>query len=139
MFRLPLLLKVLGVLGLSAPALDDEASQTVSAEFFVLGREVELRDILLRDQTVAMIGAGRLQRDPSELDLRLVAVSPHRWFRLPIVTELVEGTARELVEVRVRGSLDEPQISANPLRGVSGAVETLLSRPQPGATNRTGD
>jgi hypothetical protein len=127
LFRLPLLLEILDVLGLIAPA--NGASQTASADFYILGSDVELRDIMLRDRTVAMVGAGRLRRPGYDMDLRLVAVSPHRWFQLPVLTELLEGTARELVEIRARGPLSEPTITAHPLRGVSGAVETLLGQP----------
>ena len=125
LFRLPLLLRVLNVLGLAAPA--EGALQTASADFYLLGREVNLRDIVLRDPTVAMIGAGRLRGEAYDLDLRLIAVSPQRWFRLPVLTELLEGTARELVEIEVQGPLSDPQVTADPLPSVGGAVETLLS------------
>ena len=126
MFRLPLLLSVLDVLDLTAP--EQTGLQSASAEFFLKGREIELRDLLLRSSTVAMIGAGRLHRDPLDLDLRLVAVSPNRWFRLPVLTEFLEGTSRELVEIRVQGPLADPVLSAAPLRGVGEVVETLLGQ-----------
>ncbi len=124
LFRLPLMLDILNVLDLAAPA--NGPAQAASADFVILGAEVELNDILVRDPTVALAGSGRLRRDPYELDLRLIAVSPHRWFKLPVVTELLEGAARELVELEVRGPLSGPSVQARPLRGVSGAMETLL-------------
>ncbi|MFQ5489611.1 MAG: AsmA-like C-terminal region-containing protein, partial [Phycisphaerae bacterium] len=125
-FRLPLMLQILSVLGLAAPV--DAAVQSASAEFAIQGPQVELQNILVRDNTVAMAGSGRLVRPGYLMDLRLVAVSPHRWFQMPVLTELVEGAARELIEIRVEGKLGQPVIRANPLRGVSGALETLLGR-----------
>ncbi|MCH7814217.1 MAG: hypothetical protein IID40_09380 [Planctomycetes bacterium] len=137
LFRLPLMLSILDVLGLAAPGGGD--LQSATAEFFVSGPRVELRDILIRGNTVAMVGAGALQRSPTQLDLRLVAVSPHRWFRLPGLTEFLEGASRELVEIRVRGGLSDPSISAAPLPSLGGALETLLGSRRPPKSDRPGN
>jgi hypothetical protein len=130
MFRLPLMLAILDVLGLAAP--EDPPPQSASADFVIQGPAVELRDILVRDNTVAMIGSGRVNRGPVDLDLRLVAVSPHRWFKLGVLTEFLEGAARELVEINVRGPLSDPAITATPLRSVGGALDTLFGHHRPG-------
>ena len=126
-FRLPLLLSVLEVLDVAAP--EWPALQSAAAEFLIQGRRIELRDLLIRSNTMAMIGTGGVQREPLELDLRLVAVSPHRWFKLPVLTELLEGAARELVEIRVQGPVSDPTITAAPLHSVGDAVDRLL-RPE---------
>lgn len=137
LFRLPLVLSILEVLDLSVP--DQPGTQSASAEFVVHGPEIAVHDLLLQSRTVALVGAGRMIRKPPELDLRLIAVSPHRWFTLPVLTELVEGASRELVEIRVRGPVGAPAITAAPLRSVGDAMETLLNtrrRPPAGSDDR---
>ncbi|MCP4247509.1 MAG: hypothetical protein GY778_10715, partial [bacterium] len=138
LFRLPLMLSILDVLGLAAPGGGGDL-QSATAEFFVLGPQVQLRDILIQGNTVAMVGAGTLDRHPTQMDLRLVAVSPHRWFRLPVLTEFLEGASRELVEIRVRGGLSEPGINAAPLPTLGGALETLLGTPLQSRSDRPGN
>jgi hypothetical protein len=124
MFETPVLVSVLNVLGLAPP--DTEPRQSIAGEFHLLGDRIGLKDIVLRDNTVGLIGSGQLIREPLEMDMRLVAVRPNGWFRIPLVTELLEGAARELVELRVTGSLNDPKVSAHALPGVEEAVDLLF-------------
>ena len=128
LFRLPLMLSILDAVDQLGPA--RSAQQTATAEFFLLGRNIELHDVLIQDPTLALIGGGRIERDPTALDLRLVAVSPNRRLTVPLLTEFLEGTARELIEIRVKGAWAEPTVTARPLRSIEGAARTLLSRPR---------
>ncbi len=73
-----------------------------------------------------MIGSGTMAMSTQELDIKLVTVSPHRWAKLPIMTELLEGAARELIEVAVTGTPQKPQATARPLRGLEKAINTLV-------------
>ena len=76
---------------------------------------------------LALVGDGRVNWARQKLDLQLVAVSPHRWAQVPVLTELLEGAARELVELQVSGTIDRPEVRARPLRSPTAAVEKLLS------------
>jgi len=132
LFRLPPMLSLLDALDLPTP--DQPGRQTATAEFYLLGPVIELRDLQIRDDTLSLTGSGRIerdhQRDGQTLDLRLVATSPQRWFKLPVLTEFVEGASRELVELEVHGSLANPVVTARPLRGVGQAVGTILDGPR---------
>ncbi|MGB9625341.1 MAG: hypothetical protein ACPMAQ_10815, partial [Phycisphaerae bacterium] len=55
----------------------------------------------------------------------LLAGSPRRLPPLGVLTELAEGAARELMEVRVRGSLYEPKIEVQPLQSLRRAMEAM--------------
>jgi len=125
LFRLPLLLSVLHVINLSAP--EASAFQSASTRLTVVGDELRLRNIELAGGALALIGEGSMALSTGELDLRLVTVSPHRWAKLPVVSEMMEGMARELVEVQVTGTLREPRAEAQPLRNLEAMLEAILT------------
>lgn len=107
---------------------DDSAFQELSAQFFIAGPQVELRDLVLQGRGLAFIGAGNVSPRDGALDLTLVAVSPREWVKVPVLTEFLEGASRELVEISVRGTLAAPQIATRPLRGVEAALDTLFRK-----------
>jgi len=125
MYRLPIPLAVLEVLSLQAPK--KSAFQRAESEFFVTGDTVRLESILLHGQSMAMIGEGAVYWPTRDLDLRMVTVSPHRWAKVPLLTELLEGASRELMQVRVTGTPDHPIATGEPLRGITDAMRTLLN------------
>ena len=129
LYKLPLIAAILNVINFTVP--QESAFQEMSAEFFVTGRRVEVRDIVLRGAALALVGSGVIVPDGGPLALKLVAVTPHRWIKVPVITEFLEGAARELVEVDVSGTLDAPVVQARPLRGVEAAFATLFETRKP--------
>ncbi len=69
-----------------------------------------------------------------QLDLTLLAGSPLR-VRVPLLTDILRGAAREIMEIRVTGPLDHPVITPRPLRSLAGVLETLF--PEPGGSGAT--
>jgi hypothetical protein len=125
LYRLPLLLSVLHVINLSIP--ENSAFQSGSAQLTIVGDELRLGNIELIGGALVLIGQGSMALSTGALDLQLVAVSPHRWARMPVVSEMLEGMARELVEVHVTGTLQEPKAVARPLRNVEAVLDALLT------------
>ncbi len=136
-FRMPLPRTIAQVLGIRD--FDDSAFHDLSAEFFVQGSRTQIKDFILQGNSLAMIGSGSLDTPGRVLDLTLVSTGPQAWGRVPVLTELLEGTSREVMEVRVRGPLGQPVIEAVPFRGVSQGLETLLQPrpPRTGHPNRS--
>jgi hypothetical protein len=126
LYRLPLISAIRGEAQLNSA--DDSASQELTAEFFLVGPQVELRDLVLQGRGLALIGAGEIAPHDGALDLTLVAVTPREWVKVPVLTEFLEGASRELVEISVRGTLAEPNIATRPLRSVEAALETLFQK-----------
>jgi hypothetical protein len=124
LYRLPLVTAIQGEARIRPP--DESALQELTGAFFIAGPQVELQDIVLQGPGLALIGAGELSPSDGALDLTLVAVSPRNWVKVPVITEFLEGAARELVEINVRGTVSEPHIATRPLRGVEAALETLF-------------
>jgi hypothetical protein len=111
---------------LKLPEMDDSAFHDLSAEFFLEGPRIRIRDLALQGPSLAMMGSGSLQLPDRSLDLILVSTGPKEWGTVPVLTELLRGASRELMELRVRGPLDAPIIEARPFRSVSEAIETLF-------------
>ncbi len=131
--KIPLLLAIIGPLNL-APV-DENAFNDGTADFTLQGSSLTLGLIDLRGTSVSLVGAGRMDIATRELDLTLLAGSPHRLPRFGLLTELAEGAARELMEARVTGTLDEPRIEARPLRSLRrmlDAIGALRVKPKEG-------
>lgn len=130
LFHLPLFVNLLNVLTFVEP--EGQRQQEASAEFFLTQGRAEIKDIVLRDPGLAMIGSGSMDLDSKSLDVTLIAGNPQRSTTIPVLTELLEGTGREIVEVQVKGPPGDAVIQARPLRGVSDAIETLIQPKKPG-------
>jgi hypothetical protein len=125
MYRLPLLLSVLNVINLTSP--ENAAFQEGDAEFYIVGSQLQVRSVMLKGPALALTGDGTMNLNSKELDLRLVATTPHQWARVPVVTQFLENAAREFMEIQVTGTPGDPRASARPLRRVEGAVDALIS------------
>jgi len=124
MYRLPVLLAILHVINLTIP--DDSAFHDVEARFLVTGDKLEFENILLHGRALALVGTGSMHLPSRHLDLYLATVSPHRWAKVPMLTEFLEAASRELIELHVTGPLSRPKVKAGPLRSLKGLIETLF-------------
>jgi hypothetical protein len=61
------------------------------------------------------------------MDLTLLVGSPLRLPRIEVLSELMEGFARELVEVHVEGTLGKPRFHAEIVRSIKKTLETILN------------
>lgn len=135
LYRLPPIGAVLRMINLAAT--EEESVQQARTTFSLRGDEVEFHDLYLRDPGVALSGYGTCRMPDQRLDLRLIAVSPHQWARVPVLSELVEGASRELVEIQVTGTLLKPVVRSEPLRGIRSALDALLDEARPQPADRT--
>ncbi len=128
-YRLPLILAIINVLQLSIP--DGNAFDDARTDFFIIGNRVQFEEIVLRGSALALIGSGSMTLPECAVDLNLVSVSPHRWARVPVLTEFVEGASRELAELHVTGPLSQPKVSLIPLPGINREFKRLFRKKQP--------
>ncbi|MCG3129847.1 MAG: hypothetical protein FLDDKLPJ_00583 [Phycisphaerae bacterium] len=134
LYRLPPIGAVLRMINLAAT--QEEPVQQARTTFSLRGDEIEFHDLYLRDPGVALSGYGTGRMPDQRLDLRLIAVSPHQWARVPVLSELVEGASRELVEIQVTGTLLKPVVRSEPLRGIRSALDALLEEARPHPADR---
>lgn len=125
MLRLPFLLAMLQAA--NKPAEDQSAFQDAQLTFAVDGDQLLFDEIDLRGKTLSMVGAGRVLTPTETLDLTLLIGSPLRLPRIEVLSDLLEGVARELVEVRVEGTLDAPTFRAELVRSIRKTLDTIMN------------
>ncbi|MGD2111718.1 MAG: DUF3971 domain-containing protein, partial [Phycisphaerae bacterium] len=128
-YRLPIILAILNVLNLSVP--DGAVFDDARAEFFIAGDRMQLRDISLRGSILGLVGSGTLSIPDRGVDLSFVNVGPRRWSAIPLLSNVIEGTSRDLVELHVTGPLARPTVRARPFRGVQEELERLFQKRKP--------
>ena len=121
--KIPLFLAVLGAI--HAAPMDENAFNEGTADFVLQGNQLTLSTIDLRGTSVSLVGAGSMNTATEQLEVTLVAGSPHRLPRLGLLTELAEGAARELMETRVTGSLYDPHVEARPLSSLRRILDAI--------------
>lgn len=129
LFRLPIMLAILHVISLSLP--DEDAFEDARAEFYLVGQRMELQNILLRGNALALVGSGTLAFPDLGLDLVLAHISPNQWARIPVLTDLAEGAVQELVELHVTGPLYQPRVTRRPLPRLSDEFRRLFVKKKP--------
>jgi hypothetical protein len=123
---LPLLAGALAAANLDKPA--GEGLRDVYAKFFIESQSVWFEQIDLAAGGVTLAGKGMMQIPNQLLDVTIVAARPTGVSQLPVLSELVEGAVRELVEVKISGTPARPVFEARPLRSVRAAWQTLFGR-----------
>lgn len=123
-YKLPLVFAILNVAQLDVP--EHGAFQECQFDFALSGEEMRLKDIHLDGPAVALVGSGSISTRTQELELDLLMSTPREALKIPGLTPLLEGAARELVEMRVSGPLANPEITTRPLRGFQRLTRLLL-------------
>ena len=123
--RMPMILKVLQFVHLSPG--DDNAFHDALFDFIVDGDELVLNNIDLRGRAVSMVGAGRVNVTTRAMDIVLLVGSPLELPRIEVLTELAEGLAREIMQVRVGGRLDAPEFRPELIRGLKRGLDAMAA------------
>ncbi len=121
-WKLPLVLALFPVLG-RAP--DEDVFHDGWLTFQLDGARVRFTRIDLQGRSLALVGSGTMDLRTDELDLRLLAGSPHR-LRLPLLSELLESAARDLLELEVTGTPRHPRVESRSLRDLRRSLESVL-------------
>ena len=124
------------MLDISVP--NDDALHEFETEFFVVGNRLNLTDIALRGGSLTLVGEGSMSLPDQAVDLHLVNIGGRSWARLPVIADLVEGAAREFVELHVTGPVSRPTVRAQPLRGLSDELKKLFQKKQPKKVAKAG-
>jgi hypothetical protein len=126
-WRLPLAMSIFQVLNLTP---DENVFHDGWLKFYMTRSTLTLQKIDLQGKAMSFIGGGRMDLDTGELDVVLLAGSPVR-ITVPFLTEILEGASREVMEVRIRGTVAQPKIKPQPLKSLKRALETLFPPDQP--------
>lgn len=121
-WKLPIVFAIFQVLNLTP---DENIFHDGRMRFFLTGNLLTFQKIDLQGKAMSFVGGGRMDLLSKQLDVTLLAGSPVR-IRIPLLTDLLEGASREMMELRVRGTLEKPDIQPQPLKSLSTALKTLF-------------
>jgi len=123
-WKLPFMLMIFQVLAL-AP--DENVFHDGRLDLYLIDDLLYLRKIDLQGNALSFVGGGKVNLDTRDIDLRLLAASPMR-LNVPILTEILEGVAREASEIAVTGTLDDPSVEPQPFNKTRDVIETLFPK-----------
>ena len=73
------------------------------------------------------------------VDLTLINVNRDGWIReVPLLADLIDGAAKELVALHVTGKLSNPKIRLEPFRAIRKEIQTLFKKKKPKQTQTVG-
>ena len=124
-WRMPIVFAIFQVLNLTP---DKNVFHDGWIKYFISGDTLTFQKIDLQGRAVSFVGGGRMDMRTKQLDVRLLAGSPLR-LRLPVLTDLLEGASRELMEVRLTGTFQEPTIEPQPLKSLANALKRIFPEP----------
>lgn len=124
-WRMPIVFAIFQVLNLTP---DKNVFHDGWIKYFISGDTLTYQKIDLQGRAVSFVGGGRMDMRTKQLDVRLLAGSPLR-LRLPVLTDLLEGASRELMEVRLTGTFQEPTIEPQPLKSLANALKRIFPEP----------
>jgi hypothetical protein len=124
MFQIPLLLGLWDVTNLSLPALSPFSEGT--ARYSVDGQRITFEQIQMRSDTMVMVGSGWLDFGTKKVQMNFSTDNPN-WPTVPLVSDLLQGAKQELMQIQVRGTVQDPKVSASTLHTVTTTVDKVFS------------
>ena len=125
MYKLPVILDVLNVIYLTVPG--DSAFNRGVISYHLKGDKLFLQEIHLSGQTISVLGSGTLDMKTGKLDLTFLTGQSGKLPRLQNVTdEILRALLKEIVEIRVTGTLKNPKMETLNLRSVRMLMERLI-------------
>ncbi len=123
MYQIPLLLGLWEVTNLSLPTQDPFNEGT--ARYSVEGKRITFEQVQLRSDSLLMDGSGYLDFGTKQVRLNFTTDNPN-WPKLPFIHDIWQGAKQELLQIQVRGTVEEPKLSATPLHTFTTTVDQVL-------------
>jgi hypothetical protein len=124
MYQIPLLLGLMEVTNLALPTSDPFSEGT--AGYLVVGNRVTFEQIQMRSKSLLMSGNGWLDFGTKQVRMNFTTANPNLP-HVPLISELVQGARQELLQIRVRGSVQDPKVSAGSFHTFTTTVDEVFS------------
>lgn len=123
LWELPVILAVLNVLNI--PPMDRTAFTDATAEVELYDERVHVKKLDLMGNTVSIYGEGTVTTG-GDLDLSFLAgISRFAVPDVPLVGSLVKAVQKQLMMVRVGGSVRKPDLELEPIAPVTGTLKNI--------------
>lgn len=123
MYRVPVLFGLMQIANLTLPL--DAPIQQAGVRYTVEGNRVALEAIDLRSRTSVMQGTGWLDFKTRQVQMTLL-LGNSAADAVPIFGELLKGARQDLLQIRVRGSIEEPKVGASAFNTITTTVDEVL-------------
>ncbi len=122
-YQIPLLLGLWDVTNLALPQLSPFSEGT--ARYNVDGQRITFEQIQMRSNTMVMGGSGWLDFGTKKVRMNFSTDNPN-WPTLPLVSDLLQGAKQELMQIQVRGTVQDPKVSASTLHTFTTTVDGVF-------------
>lgn len=123
MYRVPVLFGLMQIANLTLPL--EAPIQQAGVRYTVEGHRVALEAIDLRSRTSVMQGTGWLDFKSRQVQMTLL-LGNSAADAVPIFGELLKGARQDLLQIRVRGSIEEPKVGASAFNTITTTVDEVL-------------
>jgi hypothetical protein len=123
LYKMPLVLGLLQVTNLSLPL--SSPFNEGSARYNVVGQKVMFESIEVRAKDLLISGSGQLDFGTKKVNLTFTTDNPN-WPKVPILGDLVQTAKQELLQIHVKGTLQEPKVSASAMNTFTTTVDEVL-------------
>jgi hypothetical protein len=133
MYRIPLLLGLSQVTNLTVPI--SSPFNEASARYSIQGEKVALELIEMKASNMLMTGTGNLDFATKKVDLTFVTDNPGG-LKVPFLNDLFQGARQELLKIHVRGTVEEPKVSAGLMGTFTTTVDEVMKGDNPPAPRK---
>jgi hypothetical protein len=132
MYKIPLVLGLLQITNLSLPITSPFSDG--SARYTVDGQTVTFETLELRSHDMLMSGSGQLNFATKKVAMSFTTDNPN-WPKLPIIGDIVETAKHELLQIHMKGTLQEPTAAAAATQPAN-TVNTTVDEVQTGQAKK---
>jgi hypothetical protein len=128
MYQIPLLLGLMEVTDLSLPT--SAPFDQATARYAVDGKRVTFEQLQVRGDDLVMSGAGWLDFGTKRVRMNFTTDNPHM-AGVPVLHDLWQGAKRELLQIQVRGTVQDPKVSAASFHTFTTTVDEVFKGGDP--------
>ena len=123
LYKIPVVLGLLQITNLSLPI--KSPFSDAETHYIVEGPKVTFEQIELRAANMLMSGSGSLNFDTRKMSFNFTTDNPN-WPKIPVLGDFIQGAKRELFQIHVKGTIDEPQIKARSMNTFQTTIDEVF-------------
>ncbi len=123
LYNIPVMLGLMQITNLQLP-LTSPFNQ-IQTRYTLEGQKVSFETIQLKSNDVTMTGSGELDFAARQVSLWLATTNP-ALIALPVVGPLLGGANEELLRIHIKGTIDQPKVSASTFDTVTTTVDQVF-------------
>jgi len=125
MYRIPLVLGLMQITNLSLPI--SSPFNEAAARYTVEGQRISFEQLELRASNMLMSGTGWLDFATRKVKMTFVTDNPNAW-RIPFITEILQGARQEFMQIHVNGTIQEPKVSGSVMSTFTTTVDEVFDK-----------